>query len=219
MFYPFTNERRSLNMNQFDDLTEQANILKFWFGEDRTNPLAVKAREKLWYSGGEEVDDEIRSRFGESFSRACDETLLHWCESADGSLALVILLDQFSRNLNRGTVHAYSQDSLSRAVAKRAINSGHDTQLTVIERIFLLHPFHHSESMLDQDFACIRLNELSNEVHNGWEKWIESTHVWFHGHRNIVKQFGRFPHRNMVLGRKSTKEEEEYLKDSSQFGQ
>lgn len=206
-------------MSPLDDAAEQQLILRYWFGKDLFDPASVKSREKIWYSGTKEVDNEIREQFGALFERACDETLLHWCESGAGSLALVILLDQFSRNLHRGSSEAFTQDPLARAVAKRAINAGFDKEVSPIGRIFLLHPFHHSESLLDQDFACIKLSELNDEGHEEWQSWLDTTHNWFRGHREIVQRFSRFPHRNTTLGRQSTEEEERFLTESGSFGQ
>ena len=201
------------------DREEQQRILSYWLGDNPNDPVAVKEKQKLWYAGSDELDSEIREQFGEIFDRACAETILHWGESADGALALVILFDQFSRNLHRGTARAFAQDPMARAVAKRAFNHGLDEEMTVPGRIFLMHPFHHSEAIIDQELGCVLLQRLIKEGHEEWSEFLQSSEEWFEGHRDIVKQFTRFPHRNEVLGRKSTTEEEEYLKDSSSFGQ
>ena len=139
-----------------NDTEEQNLILRFWFGEDQYKPELVQQKQKIWYGGGEKIDLEIRENFGELYERATTETLLHWAESAQGALALVILLDQFSRNLFRGTAGAFAQDSMARAVAKRAFNLGLDREMSIPGRIFLLHPFHHSEELVDQLFGCDR---------------------------------------------------------------
>ena len=199
-----------------NDLREQEQILTYWVGENQNDPASAKLKQKLWYSGGA-VDEEIREKFVEIFDRACAEMILHWGESAPGSLALVILLDQFSRNLHRGTVCAYAQDPLARAVAKRAFKLGFDRELSVPGRIFLLHPFHHSENMTDQAYVCMRLYELVAEGHDEWEELLNSSITWFERHRDTIRRFSRFPHRNLILGRKLTDEEEIYLAESESF--
>lgn len=202
-----------------NDIEERDLILRFWLGEDQNNPELVKRKQKIWYTGGEEIDQEIRENFEEVYEHAANETLLHWAETAQGALALVILLDQFSRNLFRGTARAFAQDPMARAVAKRAFNLGLDREMSVPGRIFLLHPFHHSEELVDQLFGCDRLRDLSDEGHDEWHEMLDSSDEWFNGHRNIVRQFSRFPHRNKVLGRTSTKDEEAFLAQSGGYGQ
>ena len=201
-----------------DDL-EQTRILEYWFGTEELDRGAIEAKQKVWYAGGEAIDNDICDHFGEIFEEARNETILHWADSSRGALALVILLDQFSRNLFRGTAQAFAQDPLARAVAKRAIRHGLDQELSVPARIFLLHPFHHSEALVDQDFGFIRLKELVAEGHDEWQDMLQSSIDWFRGHRDIIVRFNRFPHRNAVLNRKSTAEEEKFLRESSSFGQ
>ena len=201
------------------DIEEQDRILKFWLGEDQNDPKLVKQKQKIWYTGGEKIDQSIRENFEEIYEQAADETLLHWAETAQGALALVIMLDQFSRNLFRGTARAFAQDPMARAVAKRAFNLGLDRDMSVPGRIFLLHPFHHSEEMIDQLFGCDRLREMMDEGHDEWYEMLDTSVEWFNGHRDIVKRFSRFPHRNMLLGRKSTEAEKTFLTESSDFGQ
>ena len=201
------------------DIDDQNQILEFWLGEDQNNPALIMRKQKMWYSGGEKIDREIRDNFEELYERAANETLLHWAESANGALALVILLDQFSRNLFRGSSQAFAQDPMARAVAKRAFNLGLDREMSIPGRIFLLHPFHHSEELVDQLFGCDRLRDMIDEGHDEWREMLDSSVEWFDGHRDIVRRFLRFPHRNKVLGRKSTNAELSFLAESSGFGQ
>ena len=194
-----------------EDAKRQTAILKYWFGSKPHTPTSIESKRKIWYAGNEEIDAEIRSKFEEDFERACREVNLHWGESAEGSLALVILLDQFSRNLHRDSIKAYEQDPLARAVAKRAIKSGFDRTMSVPERVFLLHPFHHSESVTDQQDGCTLLRELELEGHAEWASLIQSSIEWFESHRATVERFGRFPHRNHILNRNSTDDELAFL--------
>ena len=202
-----------------NDRDEQEQIIKFWLGEDQNNPDLVKQKQKIWYTGGKKIDREIRENFEEVYERAANETLLHWAETAQGALALVILLDQFSRNLFRGTASAFAQDPMARAIAKRAFNLSLDREMSIPGRIFLLHPFHHSEELVDQLFGCDRLRDMVDEGHDEWHEMLDTSVEWFNGHRDIVKRFSRFPHRNKLLGRTSSKEEETFLAESSGFGQ
>ncbi len=206
-------------MDSRHEASVQAEILRYWLGDPPHDPLTVKTKQKVWYAGEENIDREIQERFGAVFDQACSESLLHWGETADGALALVILLDQFSRNLHRGTSAAFGQDALARAVAMRAINLGLDQKLSVPGRVVLLHPFHHSENLVDQEFGCAQLREMIAEGHTNWQELLTSCLQWFDGHHAIVRRFLRFPHRNKCLGRPSTAEEEKYLAESSSFGQ
>lgn len=190
-----------------EDDKQQREILEFWFGCEPHTPSSIDTKRKNWYAGSSNFDEEIRSRFEEVFENACYEVILHWAESAQGSIALTILLDQFSRNLHRNTARAYQQDALARAVAKRTIKHGFDIEMSVPERIFLFHPFHHSESLADQIEGCRLLDELNAEGHKQWESLIQTSISWFESHRETVGRFGRFPHRNEYLDRKSTDEE------------
>lgn len=206
-------------MTFHSDVEEQSRVLTFWFGKDQNDPDSIESRQKIWYTGGERIDRVIRVDFAELYERAANETLLHWADTADGALALVIMLDQFSRNLYRGTAQAFAQDPMARAIAKRALNLGLDREMSVPARIFLLHPFHHSEEIADQMYGCDKLQELIAEDHPAWAQLLQSSVEWFDGHCEIVKRFSRFPHRNEALGRTSTKRERAFLKESSGFGQ
>lgn len=201
------------------DVEEQDRVIRFWLGDDQRSPDLIKQKQKIWYSGGKKIDKVIRDNFAEVYEHAANETLLHWVESAQGALALVILLDQFSRNLFRGTSGAFAQDPMARAVAKRAFNLGFDREMSIPGRIFLLHPFHHSEELVDQLFGCDRLSDLIDEGHDEWREMLDSSVDWFNGHKDIVRRFSRFPHRNKVLGRNSSEEEEAFLAQSSGYGQ
>lgn len=203
------------------DRLQQEDILRFWFGgaEDEESPEVIKKQSQMWYGSSDEVDEQIRSKFGDLIEKAGLEQLLHWCYEPRGALAHVILLDQFTRNIHRGTVNAYANDTLARAIALRAYKRRLDEKLSVPGRIFLYHPFHHSELLTDQDFVCEQLKELLRNSEDKWQPFIESNLSFAESHREIVKRFGRFPHRNKVLSRQSTEEELEFLENASSFGQ
>jgi len=195
-------------------------IVAFWVGPSLEGPEAAFARKDWWYRGGEAVDEEIRARFEELVPRACVGALNEWKQTATGSLALVILLDQFTRNLHRNTPDAYIGDPLAFEIVENAIDQKMDHELHPVERIWLYHPFHHSEDIHQQDKGLSLLHELEHGVEKIWQPYIRNAIEGWTRHRYIVAQFGRFPHRNEVLGRSDTKEEQEFMsRDGESFGQ
>ncbi|MEM7253031.1 MAG: DUF924 family protein [Pseudomonadota bacterium] len=195
-------------------------INSFWIGEDTVDPQAANERWAFWYRGGKEVDDQIRTQFQSPVDAALAGELGALDATPAGALALVILLDQFTRNLFRSTPKAYAGDALALDIAKSAVESAADRQLSMVGRIFLYHPFHHSESAVDQDQAVSLFEALATTCDPQWREHIEKHLDAVRRHADIVRQFGRFPHRNRVLGRSSTPGEVAYLEGSpDSFGQ
>lgn len=195
-------------------------IVSYWLADSAQSAEKAMARHDVWYQGGNAVDEEIRHHFLDCVLQARDEVLGTWESSPDGALALVIALDQFTRNLFRGTPEAYSGDTLAQAIAHRAINAGHDRKLSVPARIFLYHPFHHSETASEQNRGVALLQGLEQEVTDEWRAYVQRSVKGFGGHRDVVVRFGRFPHRNRTLGRTSTTEELTYLESEPKtYGQ
>jgi uncharacterized protein (DUF924 family) len=177
-------------------------VLDFWFGPQEARG---KARPE-WFRKDEKFDAEIRRRFGELHARAARGGLEAWRASPEPMLALVIVLDQFSRNLYRNDARAFAQDAHALECARQAIARGDDLGLLPVERQFLYMPFEHSEDPADQDLAVERMLSLEAfEATRGLAEYALR-------HRVIVRRFGRFPHRNAVLGRATTAEEAEFLK-------
>jgi uncharacterized protein (DUF924 family) len=170
--------------------TKPADVVAFW--------RAVGP--KRWFEKDAALDDEIRRRFLSLHEAAAAGKLTEWEQSAEGALALLILIDQFPRNMFRGAAHAFATDPLARAVASRAILNGFDGAMPDMSTFFYL-PFMHSEDMADQQRAL-----AFYRVHGDAEslKYAES-------HADIIRRFGRFPHRNAVLGRVTTPEERAFL--------
>ena len=168
-----------------------AGILAFWrdAGPDR------------WYTPDDAFDAEVRQRFFDLWQRAAAGDLSSWEASDDGALALVIVVDQFPRNMFRGDAKTYASDALAREVAHRAIERGVDVRIDPVLREFLYLPFNHSEHLSDQ-LRCIELSRAAGNAEN--LKWAEH-------HADIIRRFGRFPHRNRLLGRATTPEEQAYL--------
>lgn len=176
-------------------------VLDFWFAADS---------KPCWFAPSEAFDQAVASRLGELHRQAAAGALGAWQASAEGCLALVILLDQAPRQLFRGTAKAFATDDQALAIAALALSKGFDRPLPVDQRQFLYLPFMHSERLADQE-RCIALFE-HEELRDKLSHAVE--------HADIVRRFGRFPHRNAALGRTSTAEEEAYLHDGGkQFGQ
>lgn len=194
-------------------------VLDYWLGDSHESPSKCEEMSDLWYGGTPENDQEVVEKFGEIFERACSDALSSWAESADGALALVILLDQFSRQIHRRTALAFSQDLMARAVAVRSVSLKFDLELSVPGRLFLYHPFQHSEFIEDQELGVSLTKHLLEECDPGWKDYVENSLKYFEDHRDIISKFGRFPHRNRVLERDSTEEELEFLESSSSYGQ
>ena len=177
-------------------------VLNFWFGPREGRG---KARAE-WFRKDDQFDAQIRERFSELHARAARRELEAWRASAEPMLALVVVLDQFSRNLYRGDARAFAQDAHARECSREALARSDDLRLLPVERQFLYMPFEHSEDPFDQDLAVDLMRSLEAfEETRGLTDWAER-------HRVIVRRFGRFPHRNAALGRASTPEEAEFLK-------
>ena len=195
-------------------------IVTFWLSDSRDSPDRASARRRWWYHGGPVVDEEIRARFGDLVPRVLAGEPTGWRDTPDGTLALVLLLDQFTRHLYRGTIDAYAGDPGAFEIVNDAIDRGLDRALHPVARIWLYHPFHHSEDVAEQDRGLGLLRALRCDADPAWHGYVERSIRGWTRHRNIVARFGRFPHRNAVLGRESTMEERAYMAAGGEsFGQ
>ena len=195
-------------------------ISTFWLGSSLSGPEEAAGRRDWWYRGGQSVDDEIRERFGVFVKQACNGALMDWQYSSSGVFALILLLDQFTRNLYRNSQDAYRGDALAFEIISGAIANSLDRALHPVQRIWLYHPFHHSEVLAEQDRGINLLREVRDAAPEEWDAYIGRSIMGWSRHRDIVARFGRFPHRNHVLGRESTAEELAFLKtDGQSFGQ
>ncbi len=149
--------------------------------------------------------------FGKAIERARAGALSGWQETAEGALALMILLDQFTRNAYRDTAAAFSGDALAREVAARALDKGFDRALPIPGRLLLYHPFEHSEDPADQQRSVALFAGLAAQSPSEWREYIESFLRYARAHQEVIDRFGRFPHRNVALGRESTPAEREWL--------
>lgn len=178
-------------------------ILDFWFGMT-DNPEYGKPR-KFWFAKSEGFDEEVKSRFLATYEQAARGELDHWQASPQGSLALIILLDQFPRNMFRNQAQAFATDSKALAIAEQAIKQGFDRQLLPIQRWFVYIPFEHSENLENQRYCLELFSNLQDDPDSA------SAISYAQLHYNVIERFGRFPHRNVILGRESTPEEEIFL--------
>ena len=176
-----------------------AEILDFWFGLDAAAP------RDFWFRKSESVDSEIRSRFGAAVEEALAGTLDHWSATPEGSLALILLLDQFTRNIFRDTPRAFAGDAAALGHARRLVQSGVDRRFDALRRWFIYLPFEHSEQLEDQRESLRLFGDLAREGQPGPLEWAQK-------HFDVIRRFGRFPHRNEILGRTSTPEESEFLR-------
>jgi uncharacterized protein (DUF924 family) len=166
-------------------------VLAFW----------REAGPKKWFTKDSAFDEAIGARFLETYQAAAAEKFSDWERTAEGALALAIVLDQFPRNIFRGDARTYAADALARAVAERALARGFDRQVPSPEWQFFYLPFEHSESLPDQERCCALFAAAGDA---DLLKWAEL-------HADIIRRFGRFPHRNAVLGRATTPEEQAFL--------
>lgn len=185
-------------------------VLHFWFGA-LAGGFADAALRRRWFKADDAFDEAIRDRFTPLQRRAEAGELDAWLTSPRGSLAYVLLTDQFPRNLYRGSARAFACDPLARAAAARGIRQGFDEALGFDERAFYYLPFEHSEDLLDQHTSVGLFTTLRDETPQGKRHLTGDYLRHAHEHRDVIRRFGRFPYRNAALGRASTPEERDWL--------
>lgn len=195
-------------------------ILDFWFGQLDQHRLPSRAHQKRWFSGGAQFDREIRDRFSslveEIAGGAWDGPLIH----GEDYLARILVLDQFSRHIFRGTAAAFKNDVVALGLWRRGRNAGMDERLPPIYRAFFHMPLQHSEELSDQELAVRLYQQLSEEASAPEQAVLNGFLRSAREHREIIARFGRFPHRNAVLRRASSDAEKAYLANSGKrFGQ
>ncbi len=199
--------------------SEYQPVLDYWFGEMDGEVTKINQNE-LWFQGNAETDRDIRSRFQGLISEASLGNLCHWCEEPRGTLALIILLDQFSRNMYRGLGAAFRHDAFALAICKKGLAANHDQALLPIERVFFYLPLEHSENIDDQEESLFRFDQLRKSVRVANQQMFEGFYQYALRHHSVINNFGRFPHRNSVCGRLSTQDELTWLSDGGdRFGQ
>jgi uncharacterized protein (DUF924 family) len=195
-------------------------ILAFWFREAELSAPQVDRRMDTWFSEDAVFDHEIADRFSEDVESASAGQLEHWADEPRGRLALILLLDQFRRNIYRGTAEAYALDKKALKLCVEGARDKKDDGLSPIEKVFFFMPLQHSESPKVQAKSAALFSRLAEAVTPTYRETFQTIAHFAELHADIIEAFGRFPHRNAVLGRENTPEESEYLAgDTPDFGQ
>lgn len=195
-------------------------LLDFWFPAQPVQPEALTAAVALWFQPTPDQDKQIRSKFGHAVERALAGGFGDWAAAPEGRLALILLLDQFPRCLYRATPQAFGGDAAALALARNGIDQGLDRPLHGLQQQFFYMPFQHSEDIEIQDQSVELFRQLAAEAQDDVRQVLSAALGYAELHRDIVARFGRFPHRNEILGRANTREETEYLAaDAPTFGQ
>ncbi len=184
----------------------RAAVLEFWFGAP--GGLAQPTRQRAWFAKDAAFDAAIHTRFGGAIERALAGELAHWAASPEGALAQVLLLDQLTRNAFRGTARAFAGDALALEAARRMLAAGQDMLLPPLARAFVYLPFEHAEALPMQLLAVDRFSALAQA-----DPALQDMLDYARAHHAVIARFGRFPHRNEVLGRISTAEEVLFLRE------
>ena len=179
-----------------------AELLDFW----------REAGPPRWFAKDDAFDDALRERFGALHFAASRGELNDWAETPEGALALILLLDQLPRNIFRGSAHAFATDALARLVAEQAVGKDFHLQMEPLLRPFFFLPYEHSEDRGDQDCSCVLFEQHARECGD------EESLKWAVLHKDIIDRFGRFPHRNVVLGRVSNEDERRFLEEGGFAG-
>lgn len=193
-------------------------VLSFWFGTASQLDPPPADRMRLWFRGGPEVDLEIRERFGADLERARKGELDAWANSAHGRLALIIVLDQFSRNAYRGSGEAFVSDALAQKLTLDGLDRGHDQGLAPFEQLFFILPLEHAENLALQDRALSYFEDWAKRVPDALQGMARGALDFARLHRDVIARFGRFPTRNRAVGRTSTPEEEAHVRAAEAAG-
>lgn len=188
-------------------------ILEYWFGSLQMGEIYPMDKSKQWFGGGDDIDKEIRNRFEKQIVAATKNELDAWKETPRGRLALIILVDQFTRNIYRGTPEAFAYDSIAQELTLEGLSQEHDLALLPIERVFFYLPLEHSENIEIQEISVQKFHAILPAVLPEQIAHFVSFEDYAWRHYEIIVKFGRFPHRNEILSRESTPEEIEFLKN------
>jgi uncharacterized protein (DUF924 family) len=187
-------------------------ILQFWFGTNTDDAAVAAEQSKLWWIKRDETDRLIRERFESVLRKAAQHELDEWAGTPAGRLALIILADQFPRNMYRNTPASFACDELARVWCREGLRDNVHLALRPIQRVFFYLPLEHSESLDDQEQAVALFRELADGADEQRREVFAGFLDYALRHRDVIARFGRFPHRNSILGRVSTDEEIAFLK-------
>lgn len=187
-------------------------MLDYWINAASEDHLFANRQHKLWFTKSAATDSFIRQHFADLHAALQTGLAERWSNAgARSRLAAIIGLDQFSRNMFRGTAAAFASDAIALRLARDGVTAGADQALTEIERSFFYLPFEHSEALADQDESVRLFERLAAQARPAFRPICASSARFAHSHRAVIEQFGRFPHRNAILKRENTPEEADYL--------
>ena len=191
-------------------------VLHFWFGRVEQTIIPTENRARIWFGDDPAVDEEIKSSYGSLLHGAINGALDTWVGKARGELALIIMLDQFSRHAFRDTEQAYASDAKALSICLQGLEQGHDHQLSLIERVFYYFPLLHSELLEHQEMSVEKYQMLPQMAFTETRVVFDSFVKFANHHYSLVQRFGRFPQRNIALARSSTPDELQYLQEMGQ---
>ena len=192
--------------------TRPESVLAFWFGPPGSAAEVAGRQAKLWFGKSPENDRVVAEHFSDTLLAATAGRLDHWTATPRGRLALVIMLDQFPHHIHRDRPQAFATDAQALALSLAALAAGEEQQLAPIERVFLYLPLEHAESLELQERSVSQYEQLAREAAGNERALFGGFLDYARRHRDVVARFGRFPHRNTILGRPSTPDEIEFLK-------
>ena len=204
---------------QINAVLDAQHVLDTWFKDEETGRMDLP-QLKRWFMGGKQLDAYLKATYSETLAAAANGELNHWLDDAHTTLALIVILDQFNRNMNRGTAQAFALDAKALAASQQALDRGYTSHYTVTQKMFCYMPFEHDESRESQKTAVALFQQLKNDAPEDYAEFADRALASAIEHQEIVEQFGRYPHRNKVLGRANTDKEEQWLSgDHKSFGQ
>lgn len=194
-----------------DDQIRIDAVLAFWFKEQQLSAPQIDGRMDIWFGEDPLFDAEVAQEFADDIDLASDGKLNHWAHKPLGRLALILLLDQFRRNIYRNKAEAYAQDKAALKLCVEGAMEKKDKGLTAIQRVFFYMPLQRAESLKVQEKSVVIYNKLASVVSTTYKETFATIAQFAELHADVIRQFGRFPHRNILLGRPNTPEEDEYL--------
>ena len=194
-------------------------IMDFWFADGLQTGWPTQEMKAIWFGGGPALDARITATFGAQVLQAVEGGFAAWEDQPLSRLALILLLDQFTRNVFRGGPRAFGGDTRAQRLVMDALEKTWDQQLPLVCRVFLYMPLMHAENLALQNECVSRFTQLLNDAPNALQAQLQSNLDFALQHQEIVAKFGRFPHRNGTLGRISTADEDTFLIDGPRFGQ
>jgi uncharacterized protein (DUF924 family) len=195
-------------------------VHRFWFGQVADWATCVRVNHDRWFARGSEQDDTVRRRFSALQIAAAGGEVDHWCRTPRGALALILALDQFPRHIHRGTPLAFATDDRARAACLEGIALGLDEALSPVEQSFFYLPLEHAEDREAQRHCVTLMRRRADQCPPDLRAFMENAVHFAEVHREIIERFDRFPHRNTVLGRQTTREEADWLAaGGARFGQ